>query len=246
MSKFILTYLSLTLVATLNVSVHANDNFNGFKNPIYGYEVGLERQLEIVDDSKFVNRLMTRYQGTVDWNLYSHPNGHEINTLSKAGLMIGRYKGSAFGTDDEYGSLILTRGGFTGEILTQYTYNTNKLDPFAGLSADLEINNEKRIEWQSDILLGVTYNISDKHDLSVRYQHPVIHKLTYTSDSTTYNQDDGYAVAVIGKQYDDNGHTHTIKLEYEHFNESPKIKSGNTISYEPEISNILLSYKRTY
>ena len=224
--------------------------YSGFKNPVYGYEVGVERQLEVLDDnSKFVNRTMARIQGTVDWENYKDERGSTVDTEFKGGVMIGHYKGSDYGSGDSYGSRKEIRTGFTGEVATTYTYNTEKVDPFLGASVDMELGNNQRIEWQGDAIAGVKFNVSDNRDLSVRYQKTLAHGLSYfdSEKDVDYRQDDGFAVALIGEQRNPDGTTQTLKVEYERFEKSDMVvKSNGSGSYEPEISNIMVSYKKTF
>lgn len=241
----------------VNKSVNARKNkesrdnskvgYSGFSNPVVGYEIGLERQLEVEDNGdKFVNRLMARYQSTFEWEVAKDKRGSTFDVEAKGGLTIGRYKGSEFGSNDPYGSVVTVRTGFTGEALGVYTYNTDKIDPFYGASADFEFVNTKRYEWQADAIVGAKFNVTDTQDLSVRYQKTLAHGLTYTKEGKDYRQDEGYAIALIGEQRNPDGSTHTLKLEHEHFDRSPSIIHDGRRSHEPKIGNTMLSYQKTF
>lgn len=254
------TGLSVALLSSL---VSANDSavsteqddsaaiqhvgYQGFKDPTYGIELGLEQQSEYVEDRKVVQRTYGRAQGTVDWEVYKDVRGSTVDAGIKAGLIGGKYKGSN-SLENEFGSIKESSFGGTGEASVVYTHNNRTIDPFIGLKAEFEHIKSPRIEYQADALAGVRFNVSDDKDLSIRYGHTLIHGMNYyRRESVRYRQDDGYAVALIGTKRMPNKTSHTLKLEYEHFDKSPLLARGEGLfSYEPDTDNWLLSYKKTF
>ncbi len=229
------------------VSFQATADVN-YKNYVVGDEYGVEYQLERVDGDKYVERTLGRRLKTFDWSLYRDDKGNTLDSEAKIGAILGYYKGSDVGSGNEFGSLTSGLAGITGEASSSYTFNLNKVDPFIGLSTDMELRSMNyRLEWQADVLTGVKFNVSENKDISIKYQKTLAHGMSYFADNgQRYRQDDGYAVALIGTKRTNTGGSHSLKLQYQHFDIGPDIllKDGSS-SYEPDTVNWLISYKRT-
>lgn len=243
MKKISIIGLSTILVMTSNLALAQTTGYVGFINPIKGYEYGIEQQIETIEpnDEKVVQRTFARLQRTYDWEIYKDNRGSTFDVEVKGGLMGGQYKGSRK-VSDGYGSLIKFRGGFTGEASGIYTFNTSNVDPFIGLSVDYEFMSRPRSEYQTDALAGLKFNVSDDKDLSLRYSKTLAHGMYYHEESESIRQDDGYTIALIGTKTNPDKTSHTIKLEYEHFNAGKTTAFG----YEPDTDNWLVTYKKTF
>lgn len=220
-----------------------------FSNPTLGDEYGIEYQLEKNDDGKFVERTLARYQRTYDWQPHINENGNSFDREAKIGSVLGYYKGSKLGSGDDFGSYEAALVGITGEAIGTYTFDTGKMKPLVGLSVDAELLNiDRRIEWQADALVGLKFDVSSDKDLVVRYRKTLVHGMNYLARSDErYRQDDGYAVALIGTKRLPRGKSHSIKLQYEHFDAGPRRDlSDGWFGWEPETENWLVSYKRTF
>lgn len=216
---------------------------------VYGREIGYENQLETIDGEKFVQRRFVRYQYTGEKNFPVLDDKQSIHVEIKGGPMVGHYKGSyLYDLDAEYGDLEQIKAGFTGETVATYNFDTKYIDPFIGLSLDTEVFSHPRLEWQTDAVAGATFNIAKDKDLTLRYQHTLKHRFYYYGDDDkTYDQDDGFAVGLIGTKYNKDGTSQSLRLEYERFDKGEvKHFEGGWSGYEPKTDNWLLSYKKTF
>ena len=233
-------------LASIITSTTATAAIPSSESVTYGYEVGIEDQLERIDGNNFARRTPLRLQGTVDWQAYKDKQGSSFDVHAKGGAILGRYKGSSYG-EYNYGSLIKAWGGVTGEVAGVYTYNAGVVDPIIGLSVDLEVADRLRAEWQSDAIVGLKLKVDDDKSLTVRYQKSLIHGVEYIIDDRSYRQDDGYGVALIGTKYMTDGTSRSVKIEYEHFNKSDiKQHDNGMFGYEPDAANWLVSYQKTF
>ena len=219
-----------------------------FDSPTYGYELGVERQLETAFGRDVVERTYGRALGTAEWQLYNNQRGDTFDFQIKGGAYVGKYKGSKF-VEDEFGSVVQTRAGVTSEAQGVYTLNTGKVSPLIGVSGVLEstLTHNARIEWQADAIAGVKFDISTNNDLSLIYKKTLVHGFDYTSQGKQYNQDDGYLVALVGTRRMADNTTRSVKLAYERFEVGDfRQESNGGVSYEPDTENILVSYSRTF
>lgn len=220
--------------------------------PTYGYEYGMEYQLEKVDGDKFVERTFARLQGTVDWTPYENKkNGNQLDTEFKMGAIAGQYKGALNG--EEFGTLKEFLSGFTGSATAKYTINNSYIDPFLGMTSEFEGiggDHTKRYEWQYDALVGAKFNTSNDTNLIISYQNTLGHGMRYIKSGAAdrkYRQDDGYAVAIIAQKNYPSGKSRSVRVKYEHFDDGKNATlDGVDIGYEPNTSNWLLSYKATF
>lgn len=238
--------LTLSLIAGLaSLSSSANAALD-FSNPTYGYEIGYERQLETDQGEDFVERTFGRALATAEWQLHKNKRGDDLTLELKAGGFAGKYKG-ALKYEDEFGSLTTFRGGVTTEALGLYTFNTGRVDPSLGLSGVFEANGgHRRSEWQADAVAALKFDLTNNKDLTLMYKKTLAHGMYYFKEENSYRQDDGYLIALIGTKHMPDNTTRSIKLAYEDFEIGDIIQLPNTISYEPDTVNILLSYSRTF
>lgn len=216
---------------------------------VRGYEVGLENQLETVEGENFVQRNFLRYQATRDKTFPISESNQSVHVEVKGGPMVGHYIGSpANDPDAKYGDKKSIRTGLTGEAVATYNINTKHITPFVGLSADAELMTQPRLEWQTDAVAGVKFNVAKDKDLTLRYQHTLLHKFHYFIDEDeTYKQNDGFAVGLIGTKYNKDGTSQSLRLEYERFDKGDITYYENGGGgYEPKTDNWLLSYKKTF
>ena len=246
MSKYLSVGTAFALLAISSLAAGADTGYKGFSQPTTGYEVGIERQVELVSDNKVVQRTFGRLQRTYDWEIYKDTRGSTVDVEVKAGVILGQYKGS-LALSDGYGSFTEVRGGVNVKALGLYTFNANKVDPFIGASVEYEFMSRPRTEWQADAVAGLKLNITNNKDLSVRYSHVLAHGMEYHNKIGAIRQDDGYAVALIGTKRNADNTSHSLTLEYERFDKGDMYsKDGKAIAYEPDTDNWLLSYKKTF
>lgn len=110
------------------------------------------------------------------------------------------------------------------------------------MSVETEFFSAPRGEWQTDALVGLKFNVADDKDLSVRYSKTLAHGFNYFNDDKTFRQDDGSAIALIATKHNADKTSHTIKVEYENFDDGAITKNG----YEPQTDNWLVTYKKTF
>ncbi|MBO6224178.1 MAG: hypothetical protein J6N72_01805, partial [Psychrobacter sp.] len=191
-----LVFIGIGIALVSNITYAQNTEYVGFNNPVKGIEYGVEHQLETVKGDRFVERVFARVQRTYDWEIYKDEKGSTFDVEVKGGAIFGRYKGA---TDDgDYGSKVDFRTGLRAEAQGTYTYNMDKVDPFVGLSTDVEVIRAPRIEWQADAVAGVKFNIDEDKDLSVAYSKTLAHGFNYYKEDKKYRQDKGHAIALIG------------------------------------------------
>lgn len=241
--------LASSLISAQAQAQESNSNYVGFKNPVKGIEYGIERQQEFLraNHEKVVQRTYGRAVGTLDWQVYKDPKGSTVDVGVKGGLLAGQYKGSMV-IADGYGSHTEFRGGAIGELAGTYTYNTSVVDPYIGLRSEIEFTSRPRTEWQIDAVSGLRFNVADDKDLSVQYNHTLAHGFDYHKKGKTPQQDDGYAISLIGTKRTTDTASHSIKLTYEHFKQGDVVYwvGGAGAGYEPDTDNWLLAYQRTF
>ena len=234
-------------VGLLSVSANAEIKV---ENKKVGYEIGVEQQLEFeaVDDTKFVKRTLGRYLSTVRADVYRNDRGDNLDVEAKAGLVLGHYKGSEYGVDEPYGSLVRGDIGAIAEITALYHISNKSVRPFVGIDAKVEGIIGPRIDMQTDALIGANYKISDVHEVGIEYHKALARKVAYLNKGWTYTQDDVFGVAVYGTKNRVSGKgSDTIRIEWEKLAESDAHYFSNSDgSYEPLGHNVLLSYKRTF